>query len=259
VDFVVIRLLMKTVTAFLMMVAVRGQVFEAASIKPNNTGKPGSGMSLYPNRIKIINSTLKFCVQMGWNVKDFQVAGGAGWMDTERYDIDAVGANPFTKEESRTMLRALLADRFGLAVHSETQDRQGYVLVTARNGPKLPPPIDDPSVLFSRTPTGDRTLKATNVSMARFAEALSFPLGAIVVDRTGIEGQYDVSFQWTSDPAGDSRTLKSGEPAPAPPVDATPGPSIFTALQEKLGLRLESKKVPVEVIVIERANRPSEN
>jgi uncharacterized protein (TIGR03435 family) len=170
-----------------------------------------------------------------------------------------VGANPFTKEESRTMLRALLADRFGLAVHSETQDRQGYVLVTARNGPKLPPPIDDPSVLFSRTPTGDRTLKATNVSMARFAEALSFPLGAIVVDRTGIEGQYDVSFQWTSDPAGDSRTLKSGEPAPAPPVDATPGPSIFTALQEKLGLRLESKKVPVEVIVIERANRPSEN
>jgi uncharacterized protein (TIGR03435 family) len=249
---------MKKVTAFLMIIAVHGQVFEAASIKPNNTGKPGSGMSLYPNRIKIINSTLKFCVQMGWNVKDFQVSGGAGWMDTERYDIDAVAANPFTREESRTMLRALLADRFGLVVHSETQERQGYVLVTARNGPKLPPPIDDPSVLFSRTPSGDRTLKATNVSMARFAEALSLPLGAIVVDRTGIEGQFDVSFQWTPDP-NDQRMAKSGEPAPPPPTDAVPGPSIFTALQEKLGLRLESKKVPVEVIVIERANRPTEN
>jgi uncharacterized protein (TIGR03435 family) len=194
---------------------------------------------------------------VAWNVKDFQVSGGAGWMDTERYDIDAVAAKPFTTEELRTMLRALLAERFGLVVHSETQDRPGYVLVTARSGPKLPPPIDDPSVLFSRTPSGDRTLTATNVSMARFAEALSVPLGAIVVDRTGIEGQYNVSFQWTSDPSGETRTLKSGEPAP--PVDAAAGPSIFTALQEKLGLRLESKKVPVEVIVIERANRPTEN
>jgi len=248
---------MKSIAAFLITIAAHGQVFEAASIKPNNSGKPGSGMSLYPARIKVINSTLKFCVQVAWNVKDFQVAGGAGWMDTERYDIDAVAANPFTKEESRTMLRALLAERFGLVVHSETQDRQGYVLVTARNGPKLPPPIDDPSVMFSGTPSGDRTLTATSVSMPRFAEALAVPLGAIVVDRTGIEGQYNVSFQWTPDPASEPRILKSGEPAP--PTDAAAGPSIFTALQEKLGLRLESKKVPVEVIVIERANRPTEN
>jgi uncharacterized protein (TIGR03435 family) len=248
---------MKTITALLMMIAAHGQVFEAASIKPNNSGKPGSGISLYPNRIKIINSTLNFCVQVAWNVKDFQVSGGGGWMDTERYDIDAVAANPITREESRIMLRALLAERFGLVVHSETQDRQGYVLVTARNGPKLPPPIDDPSVMFSRTPSGDRTLQATNVSMARFAEALSASLGAIVIDRTGIEGQYDVSFQWTPDP-NDRRMTKSGEPAP-PPTDAVPGPSIFTALQEKLGLRLEAKKVPVEVIVIEHANRPTEN
>lgn len=250
---------MKTIAAFLVtLIAAHGQVFEAASIKPNNLGKPGSGISLYPNRIKIINSTLNFCVQVAWNVKDFQVSGGGGWMDTERYDIDAVAANPITKEESRTMLRALLAERFGVVVHSETQDRQGYVLVTARNGPKLPPPIDDPSIMFSRTPSGDRTLQATNVSMARFAEALSLPLGAIVIDRTGIEGQYDVSFQWTPDP-NDRRMTKSGEPAPPPPTDAIPGPSIFTALQEKLGLRLESKKVPVEVIVIEHANRPTEN
>lgn len=233
--------------------------FEAASIKPNNSGKPGNGISSYPNRIKIINSTLKFCVQVAWNVKDFQVSGASGWMDTQRYDIDAVAANPFTREESRAMLRALLADRFGLAVHSETQDRQGYALVVARNGPKLPPPIEDPSVMFSRTPSGDRTLKATSISMARFADALSVALEAIVVDRTGIEGQYDVSFQWTPDSASEPRTLKSGEPAPAPPADSAIGPSIFTALQEKLGLRLESRKVPAEVIVIEHANRPSEN
>jgi uncharacterized protein (TIGR03435 family) len=192
-------------------------------------------------------------------VKDFQVAGANGWMDSDRYDIDAVAANPFTREESRKMLQALLADRFGVVVHSETQDKPGYALVPGRNGAKLPPPIEDPSVMFSRTSSGDRTLKATSISMKRFAEALSTTLGAIVVDRTGIEGQYDVSFQWTPDPANEPRLLKSGEPAPAPPPDATPGPSIFTALQEKLGLRLEARKVPVEVIVIERAHRPSEN
>jgi uncharacterized protein (TIGR03435 family) len=243
------------------LIVARGQSpsFEAASIKRNDSGKPGNGMSLHPNRVRIINSTLKFCVMVAWNVKDFQVAGASGWMDADRYDIDAVGANPFSAEEARKMMQALLADRFGLVVHTETLDRQGFVLLPAKNGPKLPPPIEDPSVMFSRTPAGDRTLQATSISMKRFAEALSTTLGAIVVDRTGIEGKYDVSFQWTPDPASEPRVTKSGEPMPAPLADATPGPSIFTALQEKLGLKLEARKVPVEVIVIEHAQRPSEN
>jgi uncharacterized protein (TIGR03435 family) len=252
---------MLKVALFALALVVRGQspAFEVAAIKINDSGKPGSGISLFPARIKIINSTLKFCVQVAWDVKDFQVAGANGWIDSDRYDIDAVAANPFTREESRKMLQTLLADRFGVVVHSETQDKPGYVLVPGRNGAKLPPPIEDPSVMFSRTSSGDRTLQATSITMKRFAEALSTTLGAIVVDRTGIEGQYDVSFQWTPDPANEPRLLKSGEPAPAPPADATPGPSIFTALQEKLGLRLEARKVPVEVIVIESAHRPSEN
>lgn len=233
--------------------------FEAASIKPNSSGRAGGGISTYPARIKVINSTLKFCVQVAWNVKDFQVSGGAGWTGTERYDIDAVAAAPFKQDELRTMLQALLADRFGLVIHRETQDKPGYALVIGRNGPKLPPPTDDPSVLFSRTPSGNRTLKAPNLSMSRFASALSTALGATVVDKTGIEGQFDVSFEWTPDPSSQPLITKSGEPAPPPPSDAVPGPTIFTALQEKLGLKLESRKVPVEVIFIDRANRPSEN
>jgi len=240
---------------------VRGQTitFEAASIKMNNSGTTRSGLNLLPGRIRVINSSLKFCVQMAWNVKDFQVSGATGWMDTEHFDIDAVAAEAFKKEEFRTMMQALLTDRFGLAIHRETQEKGGYALVVGRNGAKLPPPIDDPGVLFSRTSSGDRTLKATSLSMKALADALSVPLGAIVVDRTGIEGQYDVSFQWTPDPASEPRISKSGEPLPPPPADAAPGPSIFTALQEKLGLRLESRKVPVEVIVIDHANRPSDN
>jgi uncharacterized protein (TIGR03435 family) len=195
---------------------------------------------------------------VAWNVKDFQVSGGGSWTDTERYDIDATAASPFARDEYRTMLQALLTDRFGLAIHRETHDKQGYALVVARGGTKLAPPVDDPSVMFSRTSTGDTTLKAPNVSMKRFAEALSTTLRAAVVDQTGIEGQFNVALQWTPDQASPA-LLKSGEPAPPPPSDAIPGPSIFTALQETLGLKLESKKVPVEVIVIDRANRPSEN
>src|SRR5580658_3347753 len=81
--------------------------FEAAAIKINNSPACPCGISSYPARIKVINSTLKFCVQMAWDVKDFQVSGATGWMDTEHYDIDAVAANPFTREESRKMMQAL--------------------------------------------------------------------------------------------------------------------------------------------------------
>ncbi len=243
---------------------VKGQsaapiAFEAASIKPNSAGGTRSGMNVQPARIKVINSTLKFCVEMAWNVKDFQVSGGASWTDSDRFDIDAVAANPFTKDEYRTMLQALLADRFGLVIHHETQDKAGYALVVGRNGPKLPPPVDDPSILFSRTSSGDTTLTAPNVSMTQLAGALSSALGATVVDRTGIEGKFNIFLQWTPDSALQPRMMKSGEPAPPLPPDTVPGPSLFTALQEKLGLKLESRKVPVEIVVIDHASRPSGN
>jgi uncharacterized protein (TIGR03435 family) len=242
------------------LTAVLGQpAFEAASIKLNSSGKPGGGIDLSPARMKIINSSLKLCVQAAWNVKDFQVTGGTNWMDTERYDIDAVAANPFTREEFRAMLQALLTDRFSLAIHREMQDKPGYALVAARNGAKLKPATEDPSVQFSRTSSGDRTLKAPGISMAQLAGALSMVVGKTVANQTGIEGVFNISLQWTPDPASEPRTAKNGEPLPPPPPDSTPGPSIFTAVQETLGLRLESKRVPVEVIVIDRASRPTEN
>ena len=149
-----------------------GQSFEAASIKPNNSGQRGQGISTYPARIKVINSTLKLCVQMAWNVKDFQVSGASGWMDSEHYDIDAVAAEPFNRDESRVMLKALLADRFGLVIHSEMQEKPGYALVVAKNGSKLRPAVDDPSIQFSRTSSGDATLRAPGVTMQQLASAL---------------------------------------------------------------------------------------
>ena len=250
---------MKLATVLLTAWALHGQAFEAASIKRSSPDKAGSGISTYPNRIHIINSTLKFCVEMAWNVKDFQVAGGPGWSDSDRYDIDAVAAEAFKPGEFRAMLQALLADRFGLTIHRETQEKPGFALVVARNGPKLPPPGEDPSIMFSRTPTGDATLNATRTSMQQLASSLASRLGSTIIDRTGIEGQFDVSMQWTPDPSTEPFLTKSGAPAPPPPPDAVSGPSIFSVLQEKFGLKLEARKVPVEIIVIDRANRPSEN
>ena len=236
------------------------KAFEAASIKRSSPGKTGSGLRLSPARINVINSTLKFCVQMAWDVKEFQVTGGEGWMDNERYDIDAVAASAFQKGEFRQMLQTLLTDRFGLAIHREMQDRPGYSLVVGRHGQKLPPPVESMDILFSRTPTGDRTLKATNISMSQLADALSSVLGTKVIDRTGIEGRFDASMQWTPDPINEPMLSKSGQPLPPPPAsDAPLGPSIFNVLQEKFGLKLEAAKVPMDVIVIDRATRPTEN
>jgi uncharacterized protein (TIGR03435 family) len=194
----------------------RGQssAFEAASIKINNSGQRGGGISTYPARIKIINAPLKLCVQVAWNVKDFQVSGGASWMETDRYDIDAVAANPFTQDEYRVMLRTLLADRFGMVIHREMHDKPGYALVVAKNGPKLPPSVDDPNVMFSRTSSGDMTLKAPNVTMKRLADALSSTLQAIVVgpnrDRRSIR-RFDAVDSRSGQPA--SFEIRRARPA----------------------------------------------
>jgi uncharacterized protein (TIGR03435 family) len=234
-------------------------VFEAASIKPAAPGRRGMGMNVSPGRIRIINSSLKLCIQMAWNVREFQVSGATGWMDTERYDIDAVAADRIKQDGYRAMLQALLTDRFGLTIHREQQERSGYALVAAKNGAKLPPATDDPDIVFGRTESGDRTLKAKSATLADLANALGTTLGAPVVDRTGIEGRFDVSLQWTPDTAHEPVLSKDGMPAPPPASDAPGGPGIITALQEKLGLKLETRKVPVEVIVIDGANRPSGN
>ena len=151
--------------------------FEATSIKLNNSGRLGGGLNLSHARIKFVNSTLKFCMQIAWDVKDFQISGGAGWNESEHYDIEAVATKPFEQDEYRAMIQTMLADRFGLVIHHAVEDRSGYALVVNRNGPKLPPPEEDSSVLFSRTASGDRTLQAKSATMKQLASGLSFRVG----------------------------------------------------------------------------------
>jgi len=251
--------MMKPAILFLALAPAFAQSFEAASIKPAPPDARGMGISTFPNRIHVTNSPLTFLVQVAFDVKDYQVAGGVGWMDNERFDIDATAATAFAKDEYRIMLRSLLTERFGLQIHRETHDRPGYALVVAKNGPKLPPHGESFNRLFGRTPNGDTSLSAENASIDDLASLLSAILRSTVVNQTGIDGKYNVSMEFAPESSGQAPMSKGGVALPPPPPDAVPGPSIFTAIQEKLGLKLETKKVPVEVIIIDQAHRPTEN
>jgi uncharacterized protein (TIGR03435 family) len=248
--------------------------FEVASIKPANPDTPGTSIQFMPGGgLKMTGIPLRAMITFAYDVRDFQVSGGPGWMGTERFDVMAQpdraavdGPADFAKmndAQRRTMrdqiterLRALLADRFQLAVHKETKDQPIYALVVSKNGPKLQDTKETGTQQSMMTNRGRSEGHAIPVEM--MAQMLSGLTGRPVVDKTGLTAKYDFVLEWTPDVGADARAQGFGDgittPAPAPG-----GPTIFTALQEQLGLRLESQKGPVLNIVVDRAEKPSEN
>lgn len=246
--------------------------FEVASIKPVDPAA-GGGMQIgvLPSGVFTAkNVTLKALIQQAYEVRDFQVSGGPGWLDTARYDIIAKGngAGPseedlgkmtdaqrnLFKEQLLTRLRALLADRFQLRVHRETRELPVYALMVAKNGTRLQVATDSPGpgsgLSMRRGEGGKSEITGTKVSVASLVKLLSSQVGRVVLDQTGLQGTCDFKMTFAPDmgpSAGDAST-------PGPD-----GPSLFTALQEQLGLRLEAQKGPVEVVVIDSAQRASEN
>jgi bla regulator protein BlaR1 len=256
--------------------------FDVASIKPNHGGTGLFGVRADPGRFVAEDVTVKFLVLYAYQVKESQIFGIPGWIESEHYNIDAKADRPpadaprklISDEQGaqlRLMVRSLLADRFKLTLHHETKDLPIYALVIAKNGPKLhestatpedsvplgpPPPPGGPQPRHSmRFGRGELTVNAQNLDM--LAEMLSHQLGRLVVNKTGLNGNYDFTLKWTPDES--QGQLPGGPPGDAaPPPDAS-GPSIFTAIQEQIGLRLESQKGPADTIVIDHVERPSEN
>jgi uncharacterized protein (TIGR03435 family) len=193
---------------------------------------------------------VKTLIQAAYRVQDFQIIGGPAWIDAEGFDIVAtpdreiVFDNPATDAMPR-MLQLLLEDRFQLKVHRETREMSVYAMVIGRTGPKLQEAkqADGKNWGFNYGPGG---LTATNAPMSVFSDWLSGQVGRSVINKTDLNGYFDFTLRFVPDP------LATKEPVPE-------GPSIFTALQEELGLRLESDKGSVEVIVIDSVQRPSEN
>lgn len=252
--------------------------FEAASIKPQD-GDPAYVPSL-PTRFVDVNATLRSLVTWAWNVRDFQVEGGPAWAGSQRFDVSAVSARPVSQATMRLMLRQLLADRFQLRTRIEPRRMSRYVLRTARRdgtvGPGLQVATVDCSVVLAErfgapAPVGSGApacpwrigisppvarMVVDGAPMVEFAGLLERLLARKVVDGTALTGAYDIRLEFSSD------QLPMAVPPPAAVVPAAPpreGLSLSTALDEQLGLRLDSEQGPVDVIVIESAQLPSPN
>lgn len=225
--------------------------FEVVSIKRNLTdGDRPMRTSLTAGRFVYPNTTVIGLIRTAFGIKSFQISQGwPGWLSTERYDIVGTikSAETISLAQLRPMLQRMLEDRFRLKIHRETSEMPVYALVVTRSGPKIR--VNTGADGLQQRISGEAgmlQMKCVKVSMAYFANALESQFesqfGRKVVDRTGLEGDYDITVSWAMDQSGDS-----------------PGPSIFTAVQEQLGLKLEAEKDLVESIRIDSVDRPSKN
>jgi uncharacterized protein (TIGR03435 family) len=244
---------------------LKGQEFEAASIKPSAPmamGMVKMGMEMLPGgRVSMSGVTAKILIQQAYGVRDFQIVGGPSWLGSERYDITAKPQGAATPEQVKVMIQALLADRFKLQFHRETKELPTYALVVAKGGPKF---HESEKVKGPDKPKGARMnmrgrgqFSLEGAPVAALANQLGQVLGRSVIDKTELAGNYDFKLEWTPD-EGQPGIMKppGGDGSAAADL---PGASIFTALQDQLGLKLESTKGPVETLVIERAEKASEN
>jgi uncharacterized protein (TIGR03435 family) len=226
--------------------------FEVATIKPSAPGVGSSSTNSTNGFLQITNQTLRTIIQYAYNVRDFQISGGPGWMGSDRYDVAAKPENGAHDQQMKQMLQTLLSDRFQLRFHRETREGTVYALFVGKNGPRLQPAkkSDSSGITSGRNSMGLSTLSGKRASLDEIAANLSARLGRPVFDKTGLTDKFDFELSWVQD------LTPSGAGAPSPAVS---GPSLFTAVQEQLGLRLESQKGPVEILVIDQVSRPQEN
>jgi uncharacterized protein (TIGR03435 family) len=247
--------------------------FDVASVKPNKDGGPSSVRVTPGGMLSVTNNNLRNIIRNAWNITNDQIVGGPDWIDSERFDITAKASRPFSQDEARGMLKALLAERFGLVTRHETRELPVYVLVLARKdgalGPQMKKSELDCAALFAsvtaggkmpdRLPNGNLPcgisvrpgqglVVASPASMEQLTRNLVGGVGRIVVDKTGLQGYYDFTLNFAPESV-------PGAPA-APAADVT-APSLFTAMQEQLGLKLEPGREPIQVLVIDRAERPA--
>jgi len=232
-------------------------VIEAATIKPvkepNHTQFHDSTEG---RRLSMRYTTLSDLMMMAYEVDPRQILDGPAWVATDEYDIDAVAVEGVQANESEeAMLKELMADRFQIKVHREQRVMPVYVLEVAKGGPKLKAADADRSENSGCEHIGVCWFhKRTLGNFARFMQFVV--LDKPVVDQTGIAGSFDFELKWTPD---ESQFRGMGIRVPLPTDGTTALPGLFTAIQEQLGLKLEARKIPAEVLVIDHVERPSEN
>jgi uncharacterized protein (TIGR03435 family) len=232
------------------------RTLEVASVKPSSSKNADSNLDSTPGRLTATNITVMELIRLAYTVKDYQLGRAPGWLDSERYDIAAKvsGGNSKNLEEERAVVRELLAGRFQLATHRETKEVGVYFLVVAKSGSKLTPHNDGVGS-GSRRSCGH--LAGTRLTADTIATILSRLLEREVLNRTDLPGKFDFKLDWTPDsgPCPSAGDGDAGAAAGNPPSL----PSFNAAVQQQLGLRLESGKGPMEVLMIDHVERPSGN
>jgi uncharacterized protein (TIGR03435 family) len=263
--------------------------FEVASVKANNSGQPFVQVGMAPGgRFTATNVPLRQLILMAYQLQPFQIEGAPAWITTERFDVVAKGSGPLapaapgTPGPIQVMMKSLLADRFKLAAHIEMKEMPIYALMVARSDGRLGPQLKASTIDCTAVNAGRRGappqgppnfsgqapqcgmmvrpggVKAGGVPINQILQLLSQNVQRIVVDRTALTGNYEIDLTWTPEQLPQGR----GDPPPgAPalsPIDPN-GPSLFTALEEQLGLKLESTRGPVDVLVVDKVERPTED
>jgi uncharacterized protein (TIGR03435 family) len=238
-------------------------VFEVATIKP--TGPDTRGQSILVGRggsnlFTTTNTTLKDLIGFAYGVHPKQIVGGPSWTESDRFDISAKPDLPGMPSvtQLKTMVQKMLEERFQMKYHREKRELSAYVLTVAKGGHKMNA-SQAQGVLPGFGGRGPGSIAVRNAAMKEFAEFLqSRILERPVVDQTGLEGRWDFTLDWTPDTPAAGPGAPDGPPAPANPTGEE-RPHLTAAIQQQLGLHIESTKAPVEVMVLDTVSKPSEN
>lgn len=246
------------VPALAPMKANADPAFEVATIKPSDTSAPhGTFLKTDGRHLIAYNFPVAWLISYAYGVHKSQIAGGPKSVLDAHFDIDGVPdieGHP-NMNQTKIMLRKLLQSRFKLEFHRDQREMSAYAIVVAKSGPELRTTTRKPgdSTVFSISP--HVALKVRNASMADFAHGMQEAfLDKPVVDQTGLKGRYDFDLKWTPDEPG-----AGGGGPPQSPADPNPPPGLYTAIQEQIGLKIESTKAPVEVLVIDHLEMPTAN
>lgn len=249
---------MRSLAAFLLLTAVAhsqpagAPAFEVASVKLTANPEPYH-WEMSPGHLRVRSITLKQCVITAYQVHDFQVSGGPAWAESDRYDIDGNAAGPTKRDQLLLMLRTLLAERFHLVLQTKSRLADGYAMVVAKGGLKIQPDTSEGSPSIQVT---QDSLTVARFPMVGLAGAVASILGIAVSDATELQGAFAFHVKWA--PQVNRMLAASAEgPEGAPPVATAI--TLGDALEQTVGLKLERRKVSVETLTIESAEKPSAN
>src|SRR6185503_2631272 len=247
----------------------QGPTFEAVSIKANRSGESRSSFRGTQSGISVTNQTVVDIIRNVWNVNRLQIVDAPPWATTDRFDLEARASGKSSVNELVAMMKTMLAERFNLAVHQEMRPIPIYALVLVRPdgrfGPTLrrslakcdrtippapgtpppqpPPPLEGVDLPACGTNTGAGVLRAAGIELEAFTRNMAGAAGRVIVDKTGLTGTFDMVLKFNPDANNPSSDL----------------PSLFAAVQEQLGLKLDPQTAPAHVLVVDRVEKPTEN